>query len=165
MLRMVLAHAQPSDWLVGPAGDRLPLHMAVGIFDPVAAQALLDVIVESPGGFPAHAVAASPGILHRALQFSTASFVAALRAAGVDPAASKMAGAKPLTALTPTHCCMSAPMTPIMTPQRMCGSSRSEYFDPAAAAAASHDARTPASSASRTATRADVASSPACTSG
>jgi hypothetical protein len=72
---------------VGPDGEPLPLHEAAGIPDPVAAQAVLDVIVESPGGFPAHAVAASPGILHTALQMSTASFVAALLAAGADPTA------------------------------------------------------------------------------
>jgi hypothetical protein len=85
-LRALLARAQPSDWLVGPVGGMLPLHVAAAIPDP-ATQAVLDMIVESPGGFPAHAVAASPGILHRALQFSTASFVAALLAAGADPAA------------------------------------------------------------------------------
>jgi hypothetical protein len=87
LLRVVLAHTQPSDWLVGPAGKMLPLHKAACIPDPVVAKAVLDVIVESPGGFPAHAVAASPGILHVALLASTASFVAALLAAGADPAA------------------------------------------------------------------------------
>ena len=45
------------------------------------------MIVESPGGFATHAVAASPRILHAALQHSTTSFVAALLAAGADPAA------------------------------------------------------------------------------
>jgi ankyrin repeat protein len=73
--------------LFEPVGELLPLFMAAAIPDPVTAQAVLDVIVESPGGFPAHAVAASPGILHKALQASTASFVAALLAAGADPAA------------------------------------------------------------------------------
>ena len=86
-LRALLAHAQPSDWLVGLAGERLPLHDVAAIPDPVATQAVLDVIVESPGGFPAHAVAASPDVLHQALQTSTATCVAALLAAGADPAA------------------------------------------------------------------------------
>ena len=86
-LRVLLARAQSSDWLVGPAGEPLALRVATGIPDPVAAQAVLDVIVESPGGFPAHAVAASPGDLHQALQTSTASFVAALLSAGADPVA------------------------------------------------------------------------------
>ena len=84
-LRALLAHARPSDWLVGPA-EQLPLFVAACIPAP-AAQAVLDAIVASPGGFPAHAVAASPGVLHKALQASTASFVAALLAAGADAAA------------------------------------------------------------------------------
>jgi hypothetical protein len=86
-LRVLLAHAQSSDWLVGPVGGLLALHVSAGITNPTAAQAVLDVIVESPGGFPAHAVAASPGALHQALQTSTASFAAALLAAGADPVA------------------------------------------------------------------------------
>jgi ankyrin repeat protein len=65
----------------------LPLLVAAAIPNPVAAQAVLDAIVESPGGFPAHVVAASPHILHAALQNSPASFVVALLAAGADPAA------------------------------------------------------------------------------
>jgi hypothetical protein len=85
-VRVLLARSQPSHWLVGPAGKPLPLFSAASILDPIATQAVLDVIVESPGGFPAHAVAASPGVLHKALQSSTASFVAALLAAGADPA-------------------------------------------------------------------------------
>jgi ankyrin repeat protein len=104
-LRALLACAKPSDWLVGLHGKELPLYVAACIPDPVAAQAVLDVIVESPGGFPAHAVAASPSILHTALQTSTASFVAALLAAGADPVAlvalgdGKKPPARPLHAL------------------------------------------------------------------
>jgi hypothetical protein len=86
-IRMLLACAQPSDWLVGPDGMLLPLYAVAAIPSSAAVQSVLDAIVESPGGFPAHAVAASPGILHKALQHSTASFVAALLAAGADPAA------------------------------------------------------------------------------
>jgi hypothetical protein len=63
-LRALLARAQPNDWLVGPVigpvGERLPLFKAAGIPDPIAAQAVLDVIFESPGGFTAHAPTASP---------------------------------------------------------------------------------------------------------
>jgi hypothetical protein len=99
-LRMVLARARPSDWLVGPAGLSLPLYVAASIPAPVA-QAVLDVIVESPGGLSAHAVTASPGVLHRALQASTASFVAALLAAGADPAALAVCGTTP--PLRPLH--------------------------------------------------------------
>jgi hypothetical protein len=94
---MLLAHARPSDWLVGPVDKPLPLHRAAFIPDPVTTQALLGVIFESPGGFPAHAVAASPGILHQALQTSTASFVAALLAAGADPTALDVKGDSDLT--------------------------------------------------------------------
>ncbi len=43
---MLLAHARPSDWLVGLAGSELPLEMAAGITDPVAAQAVLEMIDE-----------------------------------------------------------------------------------------------------------------------
>ena len=45
---------------------------------------MLDAIVASPGGFPAHAVAASPGVLQLALQNSTPAFVRALLAAGAN---------------------------------------------------------------------------------
>jgi hypothetical protein len=89
-IRLLLARAQPSDWLVqgpGPGGRLLPLFCAAALSDAAVAQAVLDAIVASPGGFPAHAVAASPGILHSALQTSTASFVQALLDAGADIAA------------------------------------------------------------------------------
>ena len=109
LLRAFLAHARPSDWLVGPAGKPLPLVMAAANPDPVVAQAVLDAIVASPGGFPAHAVAATPCFLHKALQRSTASFVAALLAAGADPTALDSMGdatdppRRPLHALAVTN--------------------------------------------------------------
>ena len=88
-LRVLLARAQASDWLVatGSIGRVLPLNALAFVGCPVAPQAILDAIVESPGGFPAHAVATSPTILHPALQHSTPAFVKALLAAGADPLA------------------------------------------------------------------------------
>jgi hypothetical protein len=102
-VREALARAQSSDWLMGPGGKSLPLYLAAGIPDAVAMQAVLDVIVESPGGFPAHAVAASPRILHQALQRSTASFVVALLAAGADPAALDSMGDATKPPVRPLH--------------------------------------------------------------
>ena len=83
-LRVLLAHAQPGDWLVGDDQYSLPLYHAAFIFDPAFSTAVLDAIVASPGGFPAHAVAASPDVLNMALQRSTPAFVRALLAAGAD---------------------------------------------------------------------------------
>ena len=73
-LRVLLAYLLPGDWLVGPASAKLPLHRAAAISNPAVSHAVLDAIVSSPGGFPAHAVAASPGILQLALQKSTPAF-------------------------------------------------------------------------------------------
>jgi ankyrin repeat protein len=84
MLRVLLARAQPGDWLVGSQCS-LPLYHAAFISDPAVSQAVLDAIVASPGGFPAHAVAASPGVLQVALQRATPAFVRALLAAGAEP--------------------------------------------------------------------------------
>jgi hypothetical protein len=85
-LRVVLAHAQPGDWLVkGSVEEHLPLFTATGISNPAVSQAVLDAIVASPGGFPAHAVAASPSIVLHALHRSKPAFVLALLAAGADP--------------------------------------------------------------------------------
>ena len=86
-LRVLLARTQPRDWLVGMA-NYMPLWVAACISDPAATTAVLDAIVASPGGFPTHALAASPGVLHMALQRSTPAFVRALLAAGADAGAS-----------------------------------------------------------------------------
>jgi len=75
---------QPSDWLVDTPG-RLPLECVATISDPAISQVVLACIRASPGGFPAHAVAASAGALHVALQHSTAAFVKVLLDAGADP--------------------------------------------------------------------------------
>jgi hypothetical protein len=85
-LRVLLAHAQPGDWLIeGPASVHSTLCCAAFISNPAVSHAVLDAIVASPGSFPAHAVVASPGILQIALQKSTPAFVQALLAAGADP--------------------------------------------------------------------------------
>ena len=84
VLRMLLARVQSRDWLVSRAMHASPLNQAAAICDTAVSLAVLDVIVASPGGFPAHAVAASPGILLLALQRSTPAFVSALLAAGAD---------------------------------------------------------------------------------
>jgi len=99
-LRLVLVHTKPGDWLVGTLG-RLPLERAAFVHDPAVSRAVLARIEASPGGFPAHAVAASPGILQPALQFSTASFVKALLDAGADPNFALFAPPKPME--TPLH--------------------------------------------------------------
>ena len=80
---MVLAHAQSGDWLAQGSTDS-PLSRAALISDPAVSQAVLDAIVASPGGFPAHAVPASPEALQLALKNSTPAFVSALLAAGAD---------------------------------------------------------------------------------
>ena len=84
-LRVLLARAQPGDWLVGEATS-MPLCFAAGISDPAVSHAVLDAIVASPGGFPAHAVATSSGVLQLALQHSTPAFVSTLLAAGAGVA-------------------------------------------------------------------------------
>ena len=81
-LRVVLARAQPGDWLIRGAMQLLPLAAAASLSDHAVSQAVLDAIVASPGGFPAHAVDASPGILQHALLYSTPAFVQALLGAG-----------------------------------------------------------------------------------
>ena len=109
LLRMVLAHAQPGDWLVeGSVGAHLPLQSVARISNPAVSHAMLDAIVASHGGFPAHAVAASPGILQVALQKSTPAFVQALLAAGADPNApapmrSSFEGAATTLMMCPLH--------------------------------------------------------------
>jgi hypothetical protein len=83
-LRLVLARAQPGEWLLGKPG-RFPLDLVAIITDPAASQAVLDCIRASPGGFPVHAVLAIEGVLHRALKHSPAAFVKVLLDAGADP--------------------------------------------------------------------------------
>ena len=83
-LRVLLARAQPGDWLASGVLWILPLHCVANISDPAFSTAVLDAIVASPGGFPGHAVAASPGVLQLALRNSTPAFVRALLAAGAD---------------------------------------------------------------------------------
>jgi len=80
----VLARAQPDDWLDSPAPGLHPLNVAASIRWPTS-QLAFDAIVASPGGFPAHAVAASRGALNAAMQFSTLAFATALVEAGADP--------------------------------------------------------------------------------
>jgi len=103
MLRLVLAHTQPGDWLIGEPGQT-PLEWAASIPDAAVSAAALDCIILSPGGFPVHAVAGSVGALHSALQCSTIAFVQALLDAGADPDGDDVANssgyvAKPLHAL------------------------------------------------------------------
>jgi hypothetical protein len=106
-LRALLAHAQPRDWLT--TLDLPPLQLAVSITQPEVSLAVLDELVASPGGFPAHAVAASPGILHHALQKSTPAFVEALLAAGADAVAPSQArAAKPGVLSLPLHALATA---------------------------------------------------------
>jgi len=83
-LRLVLARTQPGDWLVSTPGG-FPLERVTFITDPAVSQAVLGNIRASPGGFPAHAAAASKDALHFALQRSTAACVRALLDAGADP--------------------------------------------------------------------------------
>jgi len=83
-LRLVLARTQPGDWLIGTPGC-FPLEQVAFVTDPAVSHAVLDCIRASPGGFPAHAVSASAGALHVALQHSTAMYVKMLLDAGADP--------------------------------------------------------------------------------
>ena len=76
-LALLLHHVQPDDWLVpAPRGSRgdgsYPLLQAAAICDPATSAAVLDAIINSPGGFPVHAVVETPDVLHQALVASSA---------------------------------------------------------------------------------------------
>ena len=104
VVRALLAHAQPGDWLGGRSVDMsLSLQLAAAISDAVVTQAVLDAMAASPGGFPGHAVAASPGILQNALQRSTPAFVLALLAAGADATGASLVLSKDADDTLPLH--------------------------------------------------------------
>ena len=90
-IRLLLARARPGDWLVGPDCESMPLYELASITDPAVSHAVLDLIAASPGGFPAHAVAASsPAALNMAAHSAPASLVRQLLRAGADANAAHM---------------------------------------------------------------------------
>ena len=99
-LRLVLARAQPGDWLIDMRGH-FPLAHVAALSDPAVSQAVLACIRASPGGFPAHAATASTGALHMASEWSTATLVQALLDAGADPNVG--AANRPDPTQTPLH--------------------------------------------------------------
>ena len=87
-LVLLLDRARPGDWRVSPASGcqhrgSYALLQAAAIRHPATSDAVLDAILNSPGGFPV--AAADPCVLHKALSESSASFVCELLRAGANP--------------------------------------------------------------------------------